>query len=1058
MKIFDSFRARVFVLTTLLVLMTALSIAIFQQIQIERPLVDNELKNARNMLNLAATQIETRYESLLLSHSSLIKERKRNLKTIVEIAMVNIETLYQKSLKNEMTDPEARKAAAEYSSKLRYDDGIGYIWINTSDDPVPIIISHPTMPEIEGKLPDSITGKIFKAFVDACKETGEGYVDYLWPKPTSKGVSEKQPKLSFVKSFKPWNWIIGTGLYMDDIEKSRQARIDTITRELRNIFSKVKISENSYLFMFDSNLKMLVHPNYEGKGPDEFNNPEREIKIIEQFKEIAATPEKTMTYQWQKPGDPRKNFFYEKQACVYHFAPLGWYVVASVYKDELTQPLIELRWKILIITSILLSLSLLLTSILANSLSQPLQKLAAIACSIKTEGIRTTVEIPQSGIKEIVKLGQCLSSMLNSIKYAIDDRDRLFQQIQSEEEKHRATLHSIADAVISTDIDGHICGMNPAAETLTGWALDEATGRDISEVYQTNPGATLTRCKSAIKKAAPETRHFKTSNDVVMLAKNGVQHHISEQASLICSDNGDLKGMVLVFHNITEDYLIQQQLKEVEWKFYALFEHGPLGVAYHRMIYDESGKPVDYYFIDANSNYRKLTGIDPRGKNVKEAFPGIENDPFDWIGNFGRVARTGKQFRFRQHLPLNNRWYEGVAFQYKPDHFVAAFFEITEQRKLEQQLQQAQKMDAVGQLAGGIAHDFNNVLGGIIGAAELLNMDLSENPKQKKFLNIIIESSQRAADLIRKLLAFSRLKPLNTTPVDTHTTVRDAAALLECSIDKRVKIDLHLDAEKYVVNGDMSQLQTVFINLGINASHAMPDGGHLTISSSTMQLDEITARAHEVEPGHYIQFQVRDSGIGINHEHLSRLFEPFFTTKATGKGTGLGLAVSFGIIKQHLGAITVYSEPGAGTVFHILLPLSNLEYETEIDLAKPVQGHGRILVIDDEKIIRETAGEILKSLGYEVISADSASAGIKIFAAGYAQIDLVLLDMIMPEINGRECFAKLKEINPLVKVVLASGFSKEEDLDKMMETGLCGFIQKPYSRTALSQILNKVIS
>ncbi len=1066
MKILESFKARVFFLTTALVLITALSISVFQQIQIEQHTVEIELFNARNMLNLAAAQIENQYDSYIFHREALISERKQHLQNIIEITCRMADSYQQQILSGQLDEKTSQQNFLRRIRQFRYAGSTGYIWVNTAESPHPRIIAHPAMPELEGQRMDNndpllnnALGRkenLFTAIVQTCEKNGEGFVDYLWPKPTASGTTEAKSKLSFVKLFKPWNWIFGAGIYMDDIEIDSQRRIQAIIKELKKTFSKVKISENSYLFIFDTNFNMLVHPNYEGKGPESFQNPEQEKAILNQLMQIASQPGEFLSYRWQKPGSD-KNKLYEKKAYAFHFKPLNWYVVASVYSDELMQPLYRLRWKILLILALLLSLSLLLASALAKSLSRPLQELATAAARIESEGIGA-IELPQSGIKEINKLGRCLNSMVTSIKCAIEDRDLLFEEIKSEEEKHRTTLNSIADAVISTDTNGSIKGMNHAAEEITGWKSEEALNLDISEVYQVNPGSTLERCKSAVQKAAHNTRHFRTSEDIILINKNGEEHHISEQASLIHDENGNLTGMVVVFRNITEEYLIQQKLREAEWKFNALFENGPLGVAYHRMLYDEQGNPADYYFIDANRNYLNLTGVDPRGKTVKEAFPGIEKDPFDWIGNFGRVVRTGQTFRFRQHLPLNNRWYEGLAFQYKPDHFVAAFFEITEQRKLEQQLQQAQKMDAIGQLAGGIAHDFNNVLGGIIGAAELLSLEIGDNPKQKKFLSIILDSSQRATELIKKLLAFGRQKPLNTVPVNVHTAIHEAVALLECSIDKKVTIERNLQAQNSVVNGDLSQLQTVFINLGINSSHAMPEGGLLSFSSSCVQLDEIAAHAHELDPGPYIKIQVRDTGIGISPENISRIFEPFFTTKPSGKGTGLGLAVSFGIIRQHLGAISVYSEPGNGAVFNILLPLSNLQCHEESPTESVHCGSGCVLVIDDEKIIRETAADILKHFGYEVITAASATEGIEIFNANSQKIRLVLLDMIMPKINGRECFERLKSICPDAKVILASGFSKEEDIELMKEKGLCGFIHKPYSLRELSCLLNRIFA
>lgn len=921
MTLFESFKARIFILTTILVLITALSISLFQQMRFENHVIENELLNSQNILKLTAAHIENQYASYIFHRESLIKERQRNLKTTVEVALTTIDNYYQKSRSGEISEKDAQKSAVEYIRGLRYSDG-GYLWINTSDRPNPVIIVHPIMPELEGQSMASTdplfnrargtNQNLFQAFVEVCEQNGEGYVDYLWPKPTQDGVSKQQPKISFVKIFKPWNWIVGTGLYIDDIEKDSKLRIDAIIKELRTAFAKTRISENSYLFLFDGNYNLLSHPNYEGKGIHDLQNPKNEKIIMERLKAISAKPGESLTYQWQKPGDPRPDFMYEKQAFVYHFLPLDWYVVASVYKDELLYPLTKLRWNILAIVAILLSISLLVASILANGLSMPLQRLAVLAQQIETDGIEN-IKFPLTGTSETIKLGKCLNAMLDSLKKAENERN-------------------------------------------------------------------------------------------------------------------------------------------------ALFEHGPLGVAYHRIICNEEDEPVDYFFIDANHKFIELTGVDPRGKTVKEAFPNIEKDPCNWIKNYGNVAKTGQQLRFRQFFSITERWYDGIAFQYKPEHFVVAFLDITEQMKLEQQLHQAQKMDAIGQLAGGIAHDFNNVLGGIIGAAELLAMDLGEDNRQKKFVNIIIESSLRATDLIRKLLTFGRMKPLNTAAVDVHTAIQEAVALLECSIDKKIRIEIKNEAEQSIVNGDLAQLQTVFINLGVNASHAMPDGGTITIESSCIQVDEFSAKAHSVEPGRYLKIQFRDTGTGINPEHLSRIFEPFFTTKTAGKGSGLGLSASFGIVKQHHGSISVYSEQGHGTVFNILLPLSDSEKPGSDSNATPIKGCGMILLIDDEKIIRDTAIEILERLGYEVIAASSASEGISIYRENHDKIKMILLDMIMPEMNGRECFDQLKKINPGVKVVLASGFSQAADFEQMQKNGLCGFIQKPYSLIDLSKLLYKTLN
>lgn len=1061
----NSFRARIFFFIAGMVLMTALCISFFQQYQMESQLLKSEMKHASNLLKMATLHIETQYESYIFYKNALANEKKLDLETMMNLAFQEIENFRRQAEEGLISEEVAKQKAIDYLKRFRFANKTGYFWVNSATAPSVTMLMHPTMPELEGPIVHNDTSlfnttngntrNIFLAAIEACTDEGQGFISYLCPKPVDSGLSEKQQKQAFVKVFKPWNWLIGTGFYMDDLEKQSHRRIDAIVKELRHAFAKITIAKNSYLFIFNGKYEILVHPLY-ASGSDHLQKRDTDDLIINALIPASIHPEQPIEYNWNKPFDTEKQLTYRKTAFVKYFAPFDWYIVASVYQDELIAPISLLRWKMLGIISILLVMVLIITSILAKNLSQPLYELALTAQKIESEGI-TAVQIPIKGSTEVRLLGNCLTSMLNSIQDVLQEKNELLNEIRSDEEKFRITLNSIADAVISTDTSGKILAMNPVAEHLTGWTFSEAKNKQLGEVYRVANSKARQQHLNPVKKILENEKSDHFFTDLILTAKGGQEYHISESGAPIRCECGQIRGVVLTFRNITERYLNQQRLKEAEWKFHALFEHGPLGVAYHQMIYDDNGQPFDYYFIDANSNYIQLTGVDPRGKTVREAFPGIENNPFDWISAFGEVVKTGKTKKFQQLLQSSGRWYDCVAFRYKPDHFVAAFFEITEQRKMEQQLVQAQKMDAIGQLAGGIAHDFNNVLGGILGAAELLAMEIGENENAGKYLNLIQNSSERAAELIGKLMAFGRQKNLASTAVNVHDAVREAIALLKYSIDKKISINVTLKAENSMVIGDLSQLQNVFLNLGINASHAMPDGGTLTIKSDLTTLDETIAKTYNLQPGTYIKFEIRDTGCGVKPEDLPRLFEPFFTTKALGKGTGLGLAAVFGIIKQHMGIITAYSEINVGTVFHLLLPLTDKKQTITRTTLPLAHGHGLILVIDDEPMIRTTAAAILKQLGYEVMVAENGLEGLKVFKEHKDKIDLVMLDMIMPIMNGRECYQKMQEIKPEVKVIMASGFSKEEDLQQLKTAGLTGFIHKPYGVAELSLLLEKTL-
>lgn len=391
---------------------------------------------------------------------------------------------------------------------------------------------------------------------------------------------------------------------------------------------------------------------------------------------------------------------------------------------------------------------------------------------------------------------------------------------------------------------------------------------------------------------------------------------------------------------------------------------------------------------------------------------------------------------------------------------VLVFRDITSEYAVQEQLRQSQKMDAIGQLAGGVAHDFNNVLGGIMGAAEILKKRFADNSEAGRFLDIIINSTRSAADLTSKLLTYARKQPARNTVVDLARVMRDALAILERTIDRRISITTDFPEKSLHAQGDPGQLQSAFLNLLINAAQAMPNGGSISVSMRRIELEESCRKqsSFDLSPGTHAEITISDTGHGISPEHLDHIFEPFFTTKEIGKGTGLGLAAVFGTVRQHHGEITVNSQTGHGTSFTILLPLNN-ETQPQPDTrdAVPVKGKGRILVADDEPVIRDTAAVILEDLGYEVVTAENGRQALELFRRDQS-FDLVILDMIMPEMNGRDCFEAMRGIRPDIPVLLSSGYTRDEDLQIMSAAGLNGFIRKPFSVHSLSLAVSDAMS
>jgi CheY-like chemotaxis protein len=365
-------------------------------------------------------------------------------------------------------------------------------------------------------------------------------------------------------------------------------------------------------------------------------------------------------------------------------------------------------------------------------------------------------------------------------------------------------------------------------------------------------------------------------------------------------------------------------------------------------------------------------------------------------------------------------------------------------------------MEAIGQLAGGIAHDFNNILTVIIGFSTLIGMEMDKDDPQKTNLNNVLAAADRAADLTRSLLTFSRKQDINLQSVNLNQIIRKIGKFLKRIIGEDIELKITFRQECVTVNADSGQIEQVLMNLATNARDAMPEGGLLSIETDTVELDDEYIEANGYgQPGRYACIAITDSGDGMDEITCKKVFEPFFTTKEVGRGTGLGLSIVFGIIKQHLGFINVYSEPGEGTTFKILLPITtSAAVEKYISEEKVLEkGVETILVADDDASIRELIEKSLGMFGYTVIMAVDGNDALDKFKENKDRIDLVIMDIIMPKMSSKDAFDKMKKINPAVKAIFISGYTSDIIQKRgLLEQGL-EFVPKPLN---LKQLLNKV--
>src|SRR5574341_1533635 len=480
----------------------------------------------------------------------------------------------------------------------------------------------------------------------------------------------------------------------------------------------------------------------------------------------------------------------------------------------------------------------------------------------------------------------------------------------------------------------------------------------------------------------------------------------------------------------------------------------------------------DYRIISVNKAYTVLAGRPVEeiiGKKCHEISHGVSQPCFEQ-GEECAVRRTfengGPHTVVHTHYDKKKDpiYVETKAFPMKDGlGRVTAAIEIvndiTEKKKLEDQLRHAQKMEAVGTLAGGVAHDFNNILTAIIGYGTLLRMKMDEDDPLRSNVDQILASTERAANLTQGLLAFSRKQAINPQPLELNTLVKRVDKLLTRLIGEDINVTMSLGETPMTIRADAGQVEQVLMNLATNARDAMPQGGILAIETGIMELDHEYVRVHGYgKVGRYALLSVTDTGVGMDKKTQHRIFEPFFTTKEVGKGTGLGLAIVYGIVKQHNGYINVYSEPGRGTTFKLYLPLIAAEVEAAgpVEDKMPEGGRATILVAEDDDSVRNLTRSVLEGFGYSVITAVDGDDALAKFSEHRDRIDLLLLDIIMPKKNGNKVYEEIRRLRPDIKALFTSGYTAEVIREKGIVDGPLNFISKPVSPRDLLRKVKEV--
>jgi PAS domain S-box-containing protein len=632
----------------------------------------------------------------------------------------------------------------------------------------------------------------------------------------------------------------------------------------------------------------------------------------------------------------------------------------------------------------------------------------------------------------------------------VTERRRLEELLADSEERYRRLFETASDGIVLLEKNkGRIARTNPAAEKMLGYSEGESVGKALQDI-----GVPL------------DMSDFSATMDA--LDRNGILNYENipvktKQGQIIYTDIYMVDKAQLAQCNIrdvSERKLAGEILKE-EKNFIEYALNSLLDIF---LVFDLEGR-----FLRWNKATREVTGYLDSEIALMQPSDFFRDDDKRKITE--AIQTTIREGSVRVYAQLVSKDGRQIPYSFnasllsdaqgKPIGISSVGRDIADRKKLEAQLRQAQKMEAVGTLAGGIAHDFNNMLNVIMGYGGMVLDKLESGSPSKDDMNTLLVAAERAANLTKRLLVFSRNQVVDMKPVNINELILDLRKMLDRLIRESIELHVDLAASPLTVPADTGMLEQVLMNLVVNARDAMLEGGHLSICTGLMEMDDEYVRMNGYgKPGRYALISVTDTGQGIDAETQKRIFEPFFTTKGASEGTGLGLAISYGIIKQHNGYINVYSEPRHGTVFNIYLPLCEAvpTRERKTAAAVPVKcGNETVLLAEDDPPLRELARRMLEAYGYNVISAKDGEDAITKFLENREGISLLLLDMIMPKKNGREVAEAIRKVSPGIKILFVSGYIMDSTkTSELIESGF-DFIHKPFQLKELAVKVREIL-
>ncbi|MBN2297330.1 MAG: cache domain-containing protein, partial [Deltaproteobacteria bacterium] len=1004
---------------------------------------------------LMITEVQRNINYLIFKSSQMQQRVRNDIREHVYEAHIIAGRIYDLG-RGTMPEDQLRRVIIETLRPIRFNKGRGYYFATDLNGIEQLFADRP---EMEHKnlmdIQDTRGRYVIRDMIGIVRDQGEGFYEYTWTKPGEE--ARDFPKMAFVKLFEPFNFFIGTGEYLDDVTGD-------IQQEALARISQIRFGNDGYIFVMSSDGVLLSHPDADliGENIRKFEDPDG-IQVGQVLIDASSRPGGDFVqYTWPKPSTGKQAL---KLSFAVFFQDWNWIIGTGVYLDDLEEAIAAEQEKyrhtvirqILFILTLFISfivISLLITRFISGKLQKGIDRF--ISFFRESAASYEKIDPGELGFAEFKVIGGYANKL-------VEDFRASQEELRSERDKAQSYLDTAGVMFVALDREGTVALINRKGCEILGCEEHEILGMNWFDTFI--PGSDRKKVKeifSGIMSGNIQQYEY-AENSVVTTA--GTEKKIAWHNALLRDSDGQITGALSSGEDITERKHAEKEIRESEARFRTMFEGTTDGI----LVAD----PLTRQFIAANTSICEMLGYSHEEIKTLSVYDIHSPEDVEWVLEQFEKQMEGS-IELVHDIPVRKRdgsiFYADIrsspiVLDGKP-FLMGIFRDITERRQVEEQkriyeisLLHSQKMEAIGTLAGGIAHDFNNILSAIIGYTELCLMEDEGAPRIRSYHAEILKAGNRARDLVKQILTFSRHEEGQEKPVILKYMVKEVLKLLRPSLPVTIEIRQDIRSEGMVM-ADPTQIHQVIMNLCTNAANAMDTGsGVLSIGVDETMLDAQAAiRLNAREPGHYMVLTVSDTGCGMTQDIMGRIFDPYFTTKEKDKGTGLGLAVVHGIVTSNRGTINVESEPGKGTTFRIYLPRIVMAVEKETVPAPAIPtGNERILFVDDEPALTSIVHQMLESLGYAVTTTTDSVHALDLFRSNPNLFDLVITDMTMPKMTGETLVQEMFKIRSDIPVILCTGYSDIMSEEKSRKMGIRDFALKPILKKDLAAKIRAVL-